>query len=100
MSDLYWTQRDGTRIRPEDMTFEHRRATIAMMMRNAKAIAGELVDEYWNARSDFKDFTFLAMDYEELANDDKQLFELLVAHRPVIGRMAELNNALIKGEQK
>lgn len=96
---LVWTQRDGTKIRPEDMTFEHRQATINMMMKHAKINAAQLANEYWQAISDTKDFTFMAMDYEELANNDEYLFQLLVAHRPVIRRMAELNG-LIKGEQK
>ena len=95
---LVWTQRDGTRIRPEDMTFEHRQATINMMMRNAKQIAEQEAEELWSHTGD-SDFTLLATELDDLATHDKLLFAELIKHRPVIRRMAELNG-LIKGEQK
>lgn len=95
---LVWTQRDGTRIRPEDMTFEHRQATINMMMRNAKQIAKDDAEELWSHTGD-SDFTLLASELDDLATHDELLFAELIKHRPVIRRMAELNG-LIKGQQK
>ncbi len=95
---IYWTARDGKKIRPEDMTFEHRQATIKMMMRNAKAEASKLADESWSHTGD-TDLTLEAMEFDYLTNNDSYLFAELIKHRPVIRRMAELNG-LIKGEQK
>lgn len=95
---LYWTTRDGQKIRPENMTPEHRQATINMMMRNAKAEASKLSDEFWSHTGD-SDLTLLASEYDDLASKDSYLFAELIKHRPVIRRMAELNG-LIKGEQK
>ncbi len=95
---IYWTARDGKKIRPEDMTFEHRQATIKMMMRNAKAEASKLADESWSHTGD-TDLTLEATEFDYLANNDSYLFAELIKHRPVIRRMAELNG-LIKGEQK
>lgn len=95
---LVWTQRDGTKIRPEDMTFEHRQATINMMMRNAKQIAKQEAEELWSHTGD-SDFTLPAIELDYLATHDELLFAELIKHRPVIRRMAELNG-LIKGEQK
>jgi hypothetical protein len=93
---LYWTTRDGQRVRPEKMTFEHRQATIKMVMRNAKAEASKLADESWGHTGD-TDLTLQATDFDDLANNDSYLFAEIIKHRPVIRRMAELNE-LIKGE--
>ncbi len=95
---LVWTQRDGNKIRPEDMTFEHRQATIKMVLRNAKAEASKLTHESWSHTGD-TDLTLEATEFDYLTNNDSYLFAELIKHRPVIRRMAELNG-LIKGEQK
>ena len=95
---IYWTTKEGQKLRPEDMTPEHRQATIKMVMRNAKAEASKLADESWSHTGD-TDFSLVATDFYDLANNDSYLFAELIKHRPVIRRMAELNG-LIKGEQK
>jgi hypothetical protein len=80
------------------MTFEHRQATINIMLRNAKAEASKLADESWGHTGD-TDLTLEASELDDLANNDRYLFAELIKHRPVIRRMAELNG-LIKGEDK
>lgn len=95
---LVWTQRNGNKIRPEDMTFEHRQATIKMVLKNAKAEASKLADESWGHTGD-TDTTLEASEFDDLANNDSYLFAELIKHRPVIRKMAELNG-LIKVERE
>jgi hypothetical protein len=90
--------KDGQKIRPEDMTPEHRQATINMVLRNAKSEASKLADEAWSHTGD-TDFSLVATDFDDLANNDSYLFAELIKHRPVIRKMAELNG-LIKVERE
>jgi len=94
---LYWTTRDGQRIRPEDMTFSHRQATMNMLIRDATAYAERAFDSTISSNNfEVQGFAWVMLDY---SLDEKLLFDDFVAHRPVFRRMAELNG-LIEGRNK
>ena len=93
---LYWTTKQGQRIRLEEMTFEHRQATINMLIRDATAYAqrqfqdGISSNNFWGQR--------LALGMLDYSQNEKLLFDDFVAHRPVFRRMAELNGLIMEGQ--
>ena len=56
MATEYWTQKDGTKISVDDMSVEHLRNTLKMIIRNSNKVKSEPVKKYPRQNKYFANF--------------------------------------------
>lgn len=87
---IYWTTIDGTKIRPEDMSYAHRENSIAMAIRNtvSKAKALEREGWWWMGGKYPEEAMGLIFDMEDILRNPRAY---VLANSKALALMVELN---------
>ena len=83
-----WVTKDGRTIHPENMTFEHRKNTIAMVLRKEQKEMMEYGERILYSNSKYHEY---GIAYIEQSNNDEYMLNLVMHKYHAIGLMIKLN---------